>query len=56
MTIEKFIVPRIQGILGGTDPLPVVRGALDGDVALEPLDGYVHDGALLLRYRVARGV
>lgn len=43
-------------IVGGTDPLPVVRGALDGDVALEPLDAYACEGALLLRYGVAQAL
>jgi riboflavin-specific deaminase-like protein len=43
-------------LVGGTDPLPVVRGELDGDVVLEPLDLYACEGAALLRYRLARTV
>ncbi|HEY8584446.1 MAG TPA: dihydrofolate reductase family protein [Capillimicrobium sp.] len=43
-------------LVGGTDPLPVVSGDAGGDTALELLDAYACEGALLLRYRVARGV
>ena len=51
--LQLVLAPQI---VGGTSALTAVHGPLDGDVALEPVDAYTAEGALLLRYRVARGL
>lgn len=43
-------------LVGGTDHLPVVHGPADAPLDLDLADAYVCEGALLLRYRVAKRV
>jgi riboflavin biosynthesis pyrimidine reductase len=54
--VDELHLALAPQIVGGMDVLPVVRGVLDADLALHPVDAYESAGALLLRYRVARGV
>jgi riboflavin-specific deaminase-like protein len=51
--LQLVIAPQI---VGGTDPLTVVQGVLDRDVALTLVAGYQAEDALLLRYRIAPGL
>jgi riboflavin biosynthesis pyrimidine reductase len=51
--LEVVIAPQL---VGGTDPLTVIRGALATDVALTLVDAHESRGTLLLRYRIAKGV
>lgn len=48
--IELVLAPQL---VGGMSALTAVHGPLDRDVAVEPVDAYTSENALLLRYRVA---
>jgi riboflavin-specific deaminase-like protein len=51
--LHLVIAPQV---VGGADALTVVQGALRRDVALELLDAFEAQDALLLRYRIAPGL
>lgn len=54
--VDELHVAVAPQLVGGGDALTVVAGALERDVALEPVDAYACQGTLLLRYRVAGSV
>jgi riboflavin biosynthesis pyrimidine reductase len=51
--LELVVAPQV---VGGADALTVVQGPVDRDVALELVDAYESEDALLLRYRIAAGL
>jgi riboflavin biosynthesis pyrimidine reductase len=54
--VDELHLTLAPQVVGGVDALTVVRGDIGHDVGLAPVDAYEHEGALLLRYRVANGL
>ncbi len=51
--VDELHLALAPQLVGGREPLPLVAGPLPEELALEPLDAYECEGALLLRYRIA---
>lgn len=54
--VDELHLTVAPQLVGGGDPLPVVSGPAGGPLDLDLADAYACEGALLLRYRVARDV